>query len=294
MKLFIGWSKPRSRQVAELLRRFLPLVVQSLEPWYSDDVASGQRWNPEIAAELGRTQYGILCVTPENQQEPWLLFEAGALANAPITRSSGVVPVLLGFDDPSQLLQPLAQFQARMTTEADMWRLVADVNRVCHETLDDERLRKTFDAHWPELGDGFAKVAAQADVEPSRSADDMAKEILNITRGQESREMSRAMGASGYFGVRPNDLTSEDRVVRDALWTAGAAPVATNIGGEHSFLIDSPLPRVLEALDVLRERGIRYRVIDGNGYRYTPEGVLGPGLSMEWRSAERFSQPRRP
>ena len=81
MKVFISWSGQRSHYIADSLRGWLPRVIQSLRPWMSDeDIAAGSRWLPEIAKELSDARVGVLCITPENQSSPWLLFEAGALS----------------------------------------------------------------------------------------------------------------------------------------------------------------------------------------------------------------------
>jgi hypothetical protein len=53
MKVFISWSGERSRAIADVMRRWLPSVLQSVRPYFSpDDVAKGSRWSSEIAKEL--------------------------------------------------------------------------------------------------------------------------------------------------------------------------------------------------------------------------------------------------
>ena len=59
MKVFITWSGERSRAVAELIRKWLPGVLQTVKPYFSpDDVAKGSRWSTEIAKELEQSSVG--------------------------------------------------------------------------------------------------------------------------------------------------------------------------------------------------------------------------------------------
>lgn len=44
------------------------------------DIDKGTRNIPAIARNLDETQFGIICLTPENLNAAWLLFEAGALS----------------------------------------------------------------------------------------------------------------------------------------------------------------------------------------------------------------------
>ena len=79
MKIFISWSGPRSKAMAEALKEWLPNVIQAVDPWVSSsDIDAGMRWTPALAEQLQQTQLGILCLTAENLNAPWLLFEAGA------------------------------------------------------------------------------------------------------------------------------------------------------------------------------------------------------------------------
>ena len=81
MNIFISWSGDRSRLIAEAIRVWLPKVMQSVKPWMSDqDISAGARWLTEVSSTLNTTSVGLICVTPENQHNPWLLFEAGALS----------------------------------------------------------------------------------------------------------------------------------------------------------------------------------------------------------------------
>ena len=54
--------------------------MQAIDPWISSkDIDRGSIWFNEIFDELKDTNFGIVFVTKENQDKPWLLFESGAL-----------------------------------------------------------------------------------------------------------------------------------------------------------------------------------------------------------------------
>src|SRR5215470_277883 len=102
MRVFISWSGSRSRALAEVMRGWFPSVLQAVRPYFSpDDVAKGSRWSSEIAKEQEASRVGVLVITPENQEAPWLLFEAGALAKN--LERSKVCPVLFGKLEPADV-----------------------------------------------------------------------------------------------------------------------------------------------------------------------------------------------
>ena len=81
MKIFISWSRNNSHNAAKALREWLPLLFQTIEPWLSSsDIMAGTRWANELAENLDKIDFGILCLTQDNVNSPWILFEAGALS----------------------------------------------------------------------------------------------------------------------------------------------------------------------------------------------------------------------
>src|ERR1700734_3199682 len=112
MDVFISWSGPQSKQVAEALHHYLPLIINALKPWLSSaDVEAGARWAVDIAGNLEKSKFGILCLTPGNLDSIWIHFEAGALAKT-VDNKTFVCPYLLHVQ-PSDLTGPLTQFQAK-------------------------------------------------------------------------------------------------------------------------------------------------------------------------------------
>ena len=110
MDIFISWSGPRSGALAQALKKWLPKIVNAFNPWLSSaDIDKGARWSSEIASRLAQTKAGIICLTPSNLSEPWILFEAGALSKT--LESTFVCPLLIDLEK-SDVSGPLAQFQA--------------------------------------------------------------------------------------------------------------------------------------------------------------------------------------
>src|SRR5258708_1755565 len=109
VKVFISWSGDLSRALAVELRQWLPMVVHQVDAWISGrEIGPGQRWALALGRELAESHFGIICLTADNLESPWILFEAGAVSRSLEAR---VVPLLFGIK-PSDLAGPRAQFQS--------------------------------------------------------------------------------------------------------------------------------------------------------------------------------------
>ena len=108
MKVFISWSGQRSRAIGETLNDWIKCVLQATHPWMSTrDIDRGSLWFAEINDQLKDTAVGIVCLTQENKDSPWILFETGALAKG---LSSSRVCTFLADLQSADLEDPLAQF----------------------------------------------------------------------------------------------------------------------------------------------------------------------------------------
>lgn len=177
MRVFISWSGERSRVLAEALRNWLPTVIQAIEPWMSkSDLNKGTRWGVELAAELERSSVGIICLTPDNINSPWLLFEAGALSK---TLPDTYVCPLLFHLSPTDIDGPLAQFQSTVIDEADLRSLMHTINAAQkEEALPVVRLDKSFDLAWPELEAKLAQIPKVSIAESQgRPVNEMVREV---------------------------------------------------------------------------------------------------------------------
>jgi TIR domain len=187
--VFISWSGERSRAIAEKLREWLPRVVQAAKPWMSEaDIEKGSRGLNELMQALDAMKVGIVCLTPDNLETPWLLFEAGALSKA-VDNTSRVCTYLLDGLEPVDVKAPLGMFQATKATREDTGRLIRTVNgSVSEDPLREEDLNAIFDAMWPSLEEAINSLPLVLPTKRvKRSADDMLAEILEMLRAQANR-----------------------------------------------------------------------------------------------------------
>lgn len=151
MNVFISWSGDRGQHVARTLRKWIPFVLQSVDPWMSDqEIEPGTRWANELARTLDAINFGIICLTPETIDTPWVLFEAGALSKA--LSDSIVCPYLIDLE-PGQLKGPLNQFNAVLADKDGTLGLLRAMNRTNRkrQRLPEQILEETFEQWWPKI-----------------------------------------------------------------------------------------------------------------------------------------------
>jgi len=190
MKVFMSWSGNRSREVANLLDYWVKCVVQASRPWVSTSgIDSGSIWFNQISSELQDTTFGIICLTKENKEAPWILFEAGALAKG--LASSRVCTFLIDLET-KDIRDPLAQFNHTLPNFDSMWKLVSTLNGSLPEAsrLEVTILKGVFETYWPQFKEKFESILKdypETTVVEPRKQEDILTDILESTRGLERR-----------------------------------------------------------------------------------------------------------
>lgn len=261
MRVFISWSGEKSRRIGEKFQRWLPGVIQAVRPYFSpEDTVKGTRWNAEIAKELDVSKVGILMITPENMNAPWLNFEAGALSKKLIDVTK-VCPILFGLE-PTDVTGPLEQFQAAKFDKEDISRVLKMINgELGEQSLSSEVLASVYEMWWPKLQKDIQeeKNIAQIDdmSENIRTDRDMLEEILNLTR-----QVARDRGPAAWRPLSPKipsvaleDLERSYRVLRQWSKRDGADPELTSI----VETLGRPLDFILELEKDRRIRNTRMR-----------------------------------
>lgn len=153
-------------------------------------------WFNEISDQLANTSVGIVCLTADNKDKPWILFESGALAKG---LSINKVCTLLIDLKPSDLDAPLSQFNHTTPDQESMKSLLISINKELGDNaLDDRILDQVFDTYWPNFEEQFAQIEQEKPTKstdrPVRSSEDLLEEILYTTRTMDKRIRSLERG----------------------------------------------------------------------------------------------------
>lgn len=203
MKIFISWSKKLSKDCAEILRDWIKCTLQASQPWVSSkDIDKGSLWFNEINDQLKDTKVGIICLTKENKENPWILFESGALAKG---LSANRVCTFLIDLTPADLTNPMAQFNHTMPDQDGMKSLLKTINKELGErALEDRILDQVFDTYWPLFEKNFNEAIKNFPIseksESPRSSDEILTEILYTTRTLDKRIRHLEINKEDFMG----------------------------------------------------------------------------------------------
>ena len=192
-EVFLSWSGGTSQRIAEKLRSWLPLLLDSLKLWISsEDLQEGTRWSTELFEHLEKCHLGVFIVTPENCTAPWMMFEAGALSKS-LDRGR-VVPYLVGFTVASQLQGPLKHFQSARADKLGTLKLVKAINESLPVKTESAVIEGRFEHLWPSLESFLESICIEntKDNKPvtNNSSDGVARLEIQLS---EATEMIRQL-----------------------------------------------------------------------------------------------------
>ena len=213
MKIFLSWSGEQSHKIALALKDWLPKVIQALEPYVSsEDIDKGTQWSNKITKELSACNFGIICVTKENYEKPWILFETGALSK---TMDNAYVCPLFFDVSPAEITKnPLLLFQTTIYDKGDIKKLINTINKNnSDKQVKEDVMDATFEKWWSDLDDKFKSIKKeQPDPKKEEKSvnlkDKMLEELLNISRANQKLLHSP-------FSLFPIDALKEILVFKD-------------------------------------------------------------------------------
>lgn len=182
-KLFFSFAGSTSRELAAHLQEFYEYVLASATTFLSArDIGGGEPWAVRLLDELEQTNFGILCLTPDNFNEPWLHYEAGALSKQ--WKESHACCMLFGELQPTQIVGPLALRQHIPFKKDRVLALTRDINGTLTRPVGPQ-LERLFNDYWDDLEtkciETLSRVSNQS-VAPQRTNGDLLSEVLDRVR----------------------------------------------------------------------------------------------------------------
>lgn len=96
-KIFMSWSKSKSKKLAETTKTFLEKTLNhSIKFFFSPEMYKGTCVDNEIHKNLINCDMCLVCITSDNFKNPWLMYESGVVCGANYTKTKNgvVIPIL--------------------------------------------------------------------------------------------------------------------------------------------------------------------------------------------------------
>lgn len=219
MKVFVSWSGELSKKYAAFLKSWLEQCIQSVEVFFSaEDIEKGETWHTKLSNELRDTNYGIVCLTSENVNAPWIHFEAGALSKMLDSRVA-TLAINVNFSD---IKGPLSTFQATKLEKEDIFKLLESINNSQERALSEEKLKTSFEAFWPNFEKHILdtpetiKIVKEEKKAQSKINSESIDEILQLLRTQSAIiNDPRKILPMEYFELIIRNMSREEREVEE-------------------------------------------------------------------------------
>jgi TIR domain len=207
--LFVSWSGPRARSMAEALSQWLPGVLPTFRPWISSRQSRGTDWAAALFEQIATARATVVCVTSDSIAAPWVLFEAGLLGGR---EDHPLALYVLDVEDDELTSSVLGRFPAFSTTESGTSDLVRLLNGASDTQLPLETVMSYVAGSWSELEQQLSVVPA-TDVRPFTAflymADVSVPYNIELTSDVPWADVLRSLAevVSQQFDVPPPDLS---------------------------------------------------------------------------------------
>ena len=132
MQVFISWSQPTSRQIAEILKDELySFFNEKIEFWFSStDISAGDVAINSIIDSLQKSDIIITCLDSSNFNKTWIYFETGVIFGRNYNKEKHVVfPIIfddISFDDFKGT--PFTYFQLKIFNKDNLKKILEEIN----------------------------------------------------------------------------------------------------------------------------------------------------------------------
>lgn len=188
MKVYVIWSGDLSRVIAEAFKEWVPNVISNIDFFLSkSDINAGANWFQEISKQLESTNFGVIFLTKENINAPWIFFETGALAKH--TSQANICPILIDIQA-TDIVGPLTQFQAITLNKEGIFTLTRSIyNSMEMQRLPDQMIYDLFEMKWKDFEEKINTIKSSVKTSvfsttssTKRPEREVLEEILKLTR----------------------------------------------------------------------------------------------------------------
>ena len=241
-EVFLSWSGDYARKVALAFSEWLPLVIHGVRTFHSSEgIEVGSKWNSILSSELSEMDFGVLFITSENCDAPWINFEAGALSKN--VEESRVIPVLIDPENIDLARSPLRQFQNVKLDKEGFSRIVVGVySSMNSPSLSAELVSRSFNHWWPQLDEMLSAIGPYEAGKPIKKPTEDDR-LAALT--EEVRYLADLIGRRQPRS--PHDLVAKVTNLNELLARA-TNPIAADIIHDFSEL------KFAEFLNVVRQK----------------------------------------
>lgn len=136
----------------------------------------------------------MICLTEENKNKPWILFEAGALNRG--LSANRVCPILIDLE-PKDVDGPLSKFQLTKMLRDDMYKLLKTINfELGEDKLSDTILEESFSDTWDKFYQNFLNLinntTREIEKQSKKTDDELIETMLDVIRAIDRKTDSMA------------------------------------------------------------------------------------------------------
>lgn len=183
MKVFLSWSGTYSRTHADIFREWIALIFPDIDFFISSqDIDMGERGIEKIEQNLSMYEFGVIFVSRESLNAPWLYYEAGALSRELKDARRRVAPLLIDCSISEIANTPLSFYQGCVLNREGVERICNSINQILARPRTENVLGKSLDAFWPDFAARLERIEKPSEKKPRITNDLIIREIYDLKK----------------------------------------------------------------------------------------------------------------
>mgnify|MGYP000004652671 CR=1 FL=1 len=156
LTIFISWSRNPAKDIADKLQILLDKIFPNpdieffLSSSGKNEIVAGEDFRNKLDNNLMDSNFGILILTKNNFERPWMMFEAGALSKG--DNKSRIIPLFFDRDN-RKIESPIEKFQNIEYNKEGLLKIIFSITKSLYDSdeLGDNQkqlLENQLDTNW--------------------------------------------------------------------------------------------------------------------------------------------------